>query len=104
MAPPLRLVCLAHLVDNLPKSFGMSLYRPVYASTICWINNRYGMALFFSVPIGALILENVIFFVVAAINICKSGRLQRRFHPFMRQMSLKTPPYHRRPPRRSQRR
>ena len=63
-------VSLAHLVDNLPKSVGMELYRPVYASTICWINNRAGMALFFSVPIGALILENAVFFAVTAINIC----------------------------------
>ena len=63
-------VSLAHLVDNLPKSVGMELYRPVYASTICWINNRAGLALFFSVPIGALILENAVFFAFTAINIC----------------------------------
>ena len=63
-------VALAHLVDNLPAGAGMDAYRPVYASTVCWINGRAGMALFFSVPVGAVVLENAVFFAVTAFNIC----------------------------------
>ena len=39
-------------------------------STVCWINGRAGMALFFSVPVGAVVLENAVFFAVTAFNIC----------------------------------
>ena len=47
-------MALAHLVDNLPAGAGMDAYRPVYASTVCWINGRAGMALFLSIPVGAV--------------------------------------------------
>ena len=47
-------VALAHLVDNLPVGAGMEAYRPVYASTVCWINGRAGLALLFFVPASAV--------------------------------------------------
>jgi hypothetical protein len=67
---PLCIAALGHVVDNLPETVGLEDYKPTYASTICWINNRYGMAIFFSVPIGTLTLENVIFALITVINVC----------------------------------
>ncbi|XP_045594580.2 uncharacterized protein [Procambarus clarkii] len=55
-------------IDILPD------YKPRYATNICWISNRYGLALFFLLPVGAIILENTVLFFVTACEIYKQAK------------------------------
>ncbi|KAG7157655.1 G-protein coupled receptor Mth-like 10-like 2 [Homarus americanus] len=52
-------------------------YRPGYATDLCWLNNRYGLALFFLFPVGAIVLENTILFFVTACGIYKQVKAAR---------------------------
>ncbi|XP_045101264.1 uncharacterized protein LOC123498160 [Portunus trituberculatus] len=65
---PALVVALALIfdfMDILPD------YRPRYATDLCWINSRYGLALFFLLPQGAIVLENTLLFLVTARGIYK---------------------------------
>ncbi|KAK4307796.1 hypothetical protein Pmani_020465 [Petrolisthes manimaculis] len=71
---PLLVVILAlvfQYVDILPG------YQPDYATKYCWINNRYGLALFFLLPQGAIILENTVLFFLTACGIYKQAKAAR---------------------------
>lgn len=54
--------------DILPE------YKPDYATQLCWMNNLYGLALFFLLPVGAIVLENTIFFFVTSCGIYKQAK------------------------------
>ncbi|XP_050715817.1 uncharacterized protein LOC126998350 isoform X2 [Eriocheir sinensis] len=65
---PTLVVTLALICDYvgfLPE------YRPQYATNLCWINNSYGLATFFLLPQGAIVLENTLLFLVTARGIYK---------------------------------
>ena len=65
---PTLVVALALIfdyIDILPE------YRPEYATNLCWINNQYGLVLFFLLPQGAVVLENTLLFLVTARGIYK---------------------------------
>ncbi|XP_069982635.1 uncharacterized protein [Penaeus vannamei] len=71
---PALVVSLALLldwVDLLPD------YRPEYATRLCWINNRHGLALFFLLPVGAIVQENVVLFIISAYGICRQMKAAR---------------------------
>lgn len=68
-------------VDILPE------YRPQYATNLCWINNRYGLATFFLLPQGAIVLENTLLFLVTARGIYKQMKVAR--YANMRSQSVK---------------
>lgn len=59
------LALIFDFMDILPD------YRPRYATDLCWINSRYGLALFFLLPQGAIVLENTLLFLVTARGIYK---------------------------------
>lgn len=49
-------------------------YRPSYAGLkdhpglqLCWLNNKLGFGMFFALPVAALILENMVFFVISVV-------------------------------------
>ncbi|CAG0884415.1 unnamed protein product [Darwinula stevensoni] len=44
-------------------------YRPAYARNLCWINSKHGLGLFFVLPVGGILLENIILFVLTAHGI-----------------------------------
>ncbi|XP_047475982.1 uncharacterized protein LOC125029815 [Penaeus chinensis] len=71
---PALVVSLALLldwVDLLPD------YRPEYATRLCWINNRHGLALFFLLPVGAIVQENLVLFLISAYGIYKQMKAAR---------------------------
>lgn len=71
---PLLVVTLAlvfQYVDVLPG------YEPHYGTRYCWINNRYGLALFFLLPQGAIILENTVLFFLTACGIYRQAKAAR---------------------------
>lgn len=71
---PALVVSLALLldwVDLLPD------YRPEYATRLCWINNRHGLALFFLLPVGAIVQENVVLFLISTYGIYKQMKAAR---------------------------
>ncbi|XP_037781943.1 uncharacterized protein LOC119578431 [Penaeus monodon] len=71
---PALVVSLALLldwVDLLPD------YRPEYATRLCWINNRHGLALFFLLPVGAIVQENLVLFLISAYGICRQMKAAR---------------------------
>ncbi|XP_037782218.1 uncharacterized protein LOC119578707 isoform X3 [Penaeus monodon] len=71
---PALVVSLALLldwVDLLPD------YRPEYATRLCWINNRHGLALFFLLPVGAIVQENLVLFLISTYGICKQMKAAR---------------------------
>ncbi|KAK7085127.1 hypothetical protein SK128_019212 [Halocaridina rubra] len=49
-------------------------YKPEYGTTVCWINKRSSLVLFFILPIGAIFLENVILYMVTVCGICKQAK------------------------------
>ncbi|XP_042865550.1 uncharacterized protein LOC122249065 [Penaeus japonicus] len=83
---PALVVALALLlewVDLLPE------YRPEYATKLCWINNRHGLALFFLLPVGAIVIENVVLFLVSTYGICRQMKAAR--YANVRSQSAKGP-------------
>ncbi|XP_047473640.1 uncharacterized protein LOC125028247 isoform X3 [Penaeus chinensis] len=71
---PALVVSLALLldwVDLLPD------YRPEYATRLCWINNRHGLALFFLLPVGAIVQENLVLFLISTYGIYKQMKAAR---------------------------
>jgi len=77
---PLLLVVLAHMLDQIESLEFLREYRPSYATNICWFNNKkvlkilsayyaQGLAVFFALPLGAVVLENFIFFLLTVYGI-----------------------------------
>ena len=66
---PLVIVVAANLVDNLDIFSFLESYKPMYATKICWLNNKLGSALFFVLPVGALLLQNFLFFLLTLYGI-----------------------------------
>ncbi|XP_065579142.1 uncharacterized protein LOC136039387 isoform X1 [Artemia franciscana] len=63
---PTCTVALALLLDNtslLPE------FAPEYGRALCWINSRYGLLLFFIIPVLFLLLENLVFFFLTIFSI-----------------------------------
>ncbi|XP_076050286.1 uncharacterized protein LOC143030918 isoform X2 [Oratosquilla oratoria] len=71
---PLVIVVLALVVDNVDL---LTLYRPEYATRLCWLNNSEGLALFFLLPVGAIVLENLVLFILSSYGIWKQARAAR---------------------------
>ena len=66
---PLIIVLLANLIDRFPMPTFLESYKPNYAEKVCWINNPNSSFLFFMLPIGSLLAENFIFFVLTVHGI-----------------------------------
>lgn len=66
---PLAIVLIANIIDRFPVPEIIKNYKPDYATQICWMNNKNATALFFLLPVGALILENFFFFVMTVHGI-----------------------------------
>ena len=65
---PLMIVAVGHVSDHIQV---LKEYRPLYAGRLCWINSSFGLGIFYAFPIAALILENIIFFIITSICIFK---------------------------------
>ena len=87
---PLALVVLAHLLDHMERwvmflstaSSSSSLailadYKPSYGSSLCWFNNKKGLAVFFALPLGAVVLENFVLFLFTVLGIHMQLRATR---------------------------
>ena len=86
---PLLLVTVALLsdLDYIPLPEYM---RPHYAQAFCWLNNKWGLLIFFAAPIAVLLLINILFFILTVVNIChaslaakfvsKGQRMSKRSH------------------------
>ena len=66
---PLIIVLLANLIDRFPMPTFLKSYKPDYAEKVCWINKKNASFLFFMLPIGSLLGENFIFFVLTVHGI-----------------------------------
>ncbi|XP_042892869.1 uncharacterized protein LOC122266944 isoform X2 [Penaeus japonicus] len=71
---PALVVALALLLDRVDL---LPDYRPEYATRICWINNRHGLALFFLLPVGAIVQENIVLFLISTYGIYKQMKAAR---------------------------
>ncbi|XP_069955164.1 uncharacterized protein [Cherax quadricarinatus] len=71
---PALVVTLSLIFDNVNA---LPDYQPKYATDICWINNRYGLGLFFLLPVGTIVLENTILFFVTSREIYKQAKAAR---------------------------
>ncbi|KAF2358321.1 GPCR family 2 secretin-like [Trinorchestia longiramus] len=66
----------------------MPQYKPQYNSgSLCWINNRDSLILFFLMPIGVIILENVALFIVTSYGIYQQSKYSK--FAKMRSQSIK---------------
>ena len=87
---PLVLVGIAHLLDHLsrlvfdlsifPNLFSLAFladYKPKYGSSLCWFNNKKGLAVFFALPLGAVVLENFVLFIFTIYGIHTQLRATR---------------------------
>ena len=54
-------------------------YKPSYGSSLCWFNNKKGLAVFFALPLGAVILENFVLFLFTVYGIHTQLRATRSF-------------------------
>lgn len=70
---PLVVVAVAVLsdVDMIPLP---DYLRPHYARTFCWLNNKWGLLVFFAVPIAVLLLFNIVFFLMTVVSICRASQ------------------------------
>ncbi|XP_068230514.1 uncharacterized protein [Palaemon carinicauda] len=68
---PALVVLIALVFDNVDI---VADYRPEYGTDYCWINNRYGLILFFVMPVGAIIIENMVLYFVTICCICKQAK------------------------------
>ena len=68
-ATPLLIVASANVIDRVPVPSFLQSYKPNYAEHVCWINNQNSSFLFFVLPIGSLVVENFIFFVLTVYGI-----------------------------------
>ena len=66
---PLIIVLLANLIDRFPMPKFLESYKPNYAEKVCWINSKNASFLFFMLPVGSLLGENFIFFVLTVHGI-----------------------------------
>ena len=68
------------MLDQIGSLEFLREYRPSYGTNICWFNNKkvyqtvyhyyaQGLAVFFALPLGAVILENFIFFLLTVYGI-----------------------------------
>ncbi|XP_066976733.1 uncharacterized protein [Macrobrachium rosenbergii] len=71
---PALVVMLALVFDNVDV---VADYRPEYGTDYCWINNRYGLILFFVLPVGAIVVENMVLYFVTICCICKQAKAAR---------------------------
>ena len=71
---PMLIVTCGHVVDHVDL---LKEYKPSYASTICWLNNRAGLALFFVLPFAALFLENIVLFLIAVASMVQQKKMKR---------------------------
>ena len=55
------------------------LFYPLkdYAGNFCWINQPSGLALFFALPVVALLLENLVMWVIVIICLVHHHLIQR---------------------------
>ncbi len=65
---PVLIVSSGHVVDQLDF---LREYRPSYATAQCFLNNRFGIGLFFALPIASLLLENFVLFFVTVFSLCQ---------------------------------
>ena len=68
---PILLVSGGHLSEYLEP---LQDYSPEYATNYCWINSQSGLAMFFALPIGTLLLENAIFIGISVICLLRNHR------------------------------
>lgn len=61
-------VCVALDVMDLDESF-----RPHYGEVACWIASKTSLLVFFVVPVGVILIVNVVFFVMAVYCICRAS-------------------------------
>ena len=47
-------------------------YKPRYAASICWMNNKHASLVFFLLPVAALLAENFLLFLVTVYGIHSS--------------------------------
>ena len=70
---PLIIIAAANILDRLPGLLDdLKNYRPEYASQVCWMNNRKAIMVFFILPIGAVLVENLFFFIMTIYGILNS--------------------------------
>ncbi|XP_023227124.1 uncharacterized protein LOC111627732 [Centruroides sculpturatus] len=51
-----------------------STFSPQYGSCHCWICNRYALLIFFAVPLGLVLIINIIFYTITAKSIYKTSK------------------------------
>lgn len=73
---------ITQFTDILPA------FKPNYAGRMCWINNRDALVLYFILPIGVIVLENVALFISTSYGIYQQTKLSK--FAMRRSQSVKT--------------
>lgn len=75
---PFVIIVIALILDANPEI--LTSVTPKYAyykdseKRTCWINNPNGLLCFFLVPVGVVVMENIILFISTSVNIYKQAK------------------------------
>ena len=69
MVPPASIVTASVIVDFIRV---VDWIKPKYGDKLCWITQKYGLIIFFVVPIAVAIVINAIFFALTSCSIRKT--------------------------------
>ena len=56
-------------------------YKPRYAASLCWMNNKLASLVFFLVPVAALLAENFLLFLLTVYGIHSSRARELQQQP-----------------------
>ncbi|XP_059178585.1 uncharacterized protein LOC131957808 [Physella acuta] len=56
-----------------------NMVSPSYGETVCWINSKYSLLLFFVIPLAAILLINLVLFVLTARNIYLTKQMSETY-------------------------
>ena len=62
-------------VDLLEEELSMlAAYRPHYGDGLCWITRRTALLYLFALPLAALLLLNILLYIITVIQLCRMSR------------------------------
>ena len=63
---------ISHIMCRVSWLEVFAPYKPRYAASICWMNNKHASLVFFLLPVAALLAENFLLFLVTVYGIHSS--------------------------------
>lgn len=70
-------VMITVLIDMSAGGFIQSQYKPDFGVTSCWFGQRLALLIFFALPLGVIMILNILFFISSAYMIYSTTSLTR---------------------------